>query len=144
MPRINRSRRHVAILAALTATTLVGCSGHETAAQCDDGSDGTLLATIGGSSGDPDKTPVVDANNHTVKLLVIYTRRQSGLVPVSGTKVAVIPAGAEPILNDGELANGNKRTESVRRTPRAIRLSGGRYFLATGLSDGPVEVRQCP
>ena len=34
MPRINRSRRQIAILAALTATTLVGCSGHETAAQC--------------------------------------------------------------------------------------------------------------
>lgn len=141
---LTRTIRAVVCLTALGCVTLASCSEHR-AAQCRDGGQGTALATVGGgrSSGFPDRSPIADATNHTVVLLVKYTQRESGFFPVTGTQVAVIRAGEDPVLREGELGNANLRIESVRRTAHSIRLTQGRYFLATGESDGPVEIRQC-
>ncbi len=129
----------VAVLACFAA----GCSSSRSSTECSDGSAGTVLATIGGN-GTPAQSPIIDATSASVELLVQYTERQSGLLPMLGTQVAVVLAGESPVLVDGDLGSANRRLESARRTPRSIRLAKGRFFLATGQSDGPVEIRRCP
>ena len=91
----------------------------------------------------PDRSTIFDATDREVVLLVQYTERESGGLPVPGTQVAVVRVGEEPVLVDGDLGAKNPRIESVRRKARTVHLTRGSYFLATGKADGPVEVRRC-
>ncbi len=139
---VTREMRAVGCLTALWCVTLTGCTSKQTASECGDGSKGTPMITLGGR-GVPARSTVIDATDHEVVLLVQYTERESGGLPVPGTQVAVVHVGEELVLVDGDLGAKNRRIESVRRKARTVHLTRGSYFLATGKADGPVEVRRC-
>lgn len=123
---------------------LASCTNHKSdTTGCPAGDEGAVIGTFGHGDGQIERSPVFDATTHPVVVLVRYTQPQTGGLPNPGTQVAVLRNGHDPVLIDGDLATGNERIESVRRTPRRILLAKGKYYLLTGKSDGPVEIRQC-
>ena len=90
-----------------------------------------------------ERSPAIDARLRTVVMLVRFDQRESGLLPVPGTRVAIVRGREDPVLVDDDLGNSNQRIESVRRTARTVRRSRGLFYVVTGKSDGPVESRGC-
>ena len=81
-------------------------------ATCPSGTSSRGLGTIGIET---PKSPIVDASEDKVTLLVRFNTNGLGSFPVGATSFAVVPEGQEPVLADGNLGSANKRLVGARR-----------------------------
>jgi hypothetical protein len=130
------------LIGAMTASGAMSACGRQGTSTCPSGTKPMPFVNVGGE-GKPDRSPVIDSAE-PVTLLVRFTRPiPGGILPVTKSPFAVVADGSDPVLVGGVLGSANPRLEAAGTTLSRLKLPAGRYYLATGDLDGPIEVLKC-